>query len=290
MTHDTVLSSNKVSALRGGIGTMLLNANCISDRQCEKCSFREECLVQRMMYSRFDIKPDYITTGESVGYVYECENHKREFKKGDTLEFNLILFGKSIVHFSQYIQSVFALGQCGLGTNNSHFIISGIKNEDGEDILQNNNILMSNYKLSTLNEYVGKRLQCYDEKDISNLKITFHSPVTIKYRGEFIRQFDIDAIISSLVRRIEMLNYYEGKPLVGSHLIDNIPEIQKQHSYHENVNRYSSRHKENIKLHGLLGSLILNNVDNETLKLLLAGELLHIGKNTSFGFGRYTVD
>ena len=85
-----------------------------------------------------------------------------------------------------------------------------------------------------------------------------------------------------------MLNYYEGKPLVGSHLIDNIPEIKKQHSYHENVNRYSSRHKENIKLHGLLGSLILNSVDNETLKLLLAGELLHIGKNTSFGFGRYT--
>lgn len=290
MTHDTVLSSNKVSALRGGIGTMLLNANCIGDRQCEKCSFREECLVQRMMYSRFDIKPDYITTGESVGYVYECENHKREFKKGDTLDFNLILFGKSIVHFSQYIQSVFALGQCGLGTNNSHFIISAIKNEDGEDILQNNNILMSNYKLNTLNEYVEKRLKCYDEKDISNLKITFHSPVTIKYRGEFIRQFDIDALISSLVRRIEMLNYYEGKPLVGSHLIDNIPEIKKQHSYHENVNRYSSRHKENIKLHGLLGSLILNNVDNETLKLLLAGELLHIGKNTSFGFGRYTVD
>ena len=149
---------------------------------------------------------------------------------------------------------------------------------------------MSNYKLNTLNEYVEKRLKCYDEKDISNLKITFHSPVTIKYRGEFIRQFDIDALISSLVRRIEMLNYYEGKPLVGSHLIDNIPEIKKQHSYHENVNRYSSRHKENIKLHGLLGSLILNSVDNETLKLLLAGELLHIGKNTSFGFGRYTVD
>ena len=37
------------------------------------------------------------------------------------------------------------------------------------------------------------------------------------------------------------------------------------------------------------GVKALSNVDFETLSLLLAGELIHIGKNTSFGFGRYTV-
>ena len=290
MTHDTVLSSNKVSALRGGIGTMLLNANCIGDRKCEDCAFEDECLVQRMMYSKFDIKPDYITTGESVGYVFECENHKREFKNSDTLHFNLILFGKCIVHFSQYIQALFALGQSGLGTNKSHFVISGIKNEYGEDILKDNNILMSKYKVRTLKDYVDERMQAFYDRDLSNLKITFHSPVTIKHRGQFIRQFDMEAILNSLARRIEMLNYYEGTPIVGYHLIDSIPNITQQDSYNGNVKRYSSRHNERINLHGLLGSLVIDDTDEETLELLLAGELLHIGKNTSFGFGRYTVD
>lgn len=291
MTHDTVLSSNKVSALRGGIGTMLLNANCISDRQCEECYFIEECLVQRIMYSKFDVKPDYITTGESVGYVFECENHKRKFKCGDTLEFNLILFGKSIVHFSQYIQAIFALGQNGLGTNKSHFVITGIKNENGEDILHKGNILMSNYKVSTIDEYVTKRLNQYNDVNVfSKVKITFYSPVSIKHNGNFIQSFDAEAILNSLARRIEILNYYEGKPMVGKHLIDNIPELLNQDSYPEDVKRYSSRHNDKIRLRGLLGSLSLSNVDKETLALLLAGELIHIGKNTSFGFGHYIVD
>ena len=290
MTHDTVLSSNKVSALRGGIGTMLLNANCISDRICEECYFKDECLVQRIMYSKFDIKPEYVTTGESVGYVFECENHKRNFKSGDTLEFNLILFGKSIVHFSQYIQALFSLGQTGLGTNKSHFIIAGIKNENGENILYNNNILMSNYVVNTVNDYVQKRLSQYNNiNNFSNIIIKFHSPVTIKYQGNFIHNLSIESLLNSVVRRIEMLNYYEGNPIIGKHLIDNMPTMINQKSYPANIERYSSRHKDKYKLHGLLGSLTLTNVDEETLIILLAGELLHIGKNTSFGFGHYTI-
>jgi CRISPR/Cas system endoribonuclease Cas6 (RAMP superfamily) len=42
-------------------------------------------------------------------------------------------------------------------------------------------------------------------------------------------------------------------------------------------------------LRGIRGSCRLSDVDRTAMALLLAGELLHIGKNTSFGFGRYTV-
>ena len=37
LTEDTVLPVHKVSALRGGMGEMLLRANCIRDRKCESC-------------------------------------------------------------------------------------------------------------------------------------------------------------------------------------------------------------------------------------------------------------
>ena len=73
ITEDTRLPMNKVSAIRGGIGEMLLRANCIRDRQCGSCDFESECIVRRTLYSRFDEKPDFVTSGDSVGYVLECE-------------------------------------------------------------------------------------------------------------------------------------------------------------------------------------------------------------------------
>ena len=42
-------------------------------------------------------------------------------------------------------------------------------------------------------------------------------------------------------------------------------------------------------LKGIEGQLQMKEVVAETIPLLLAGELLHIGKNTSFGFGRYKL-
>lgn len=87
MTEDTRHPMNKVSAIRGGIGEMLLRSNCIRDRQCDRCDFESECMVRRTLYSGFDRKPDYVTSGDSVGYVLECENYEEDFCKGSVLEF-----------------------------------------------------------------------------------------------------------------------------------------------------------------------------------------------------------
>ena len=45
MLEDTKMPKTKVSALRGGMGEMLLRQNCIGDRQCERCYFQKTCLV-----------------------------------------------------------------------------------------------------------------------------------------------------------------------------------------------------------------------------------------------------
>lgn len=289
-THDTTLPPNKVSALRGGMGNMLLNANCIEDQNCNDCGFTDECLVQRMMYSKFHTKPDYVTSGESAGYVFECDNYKCHFKKGDSLSFNLLLFGKSIVYFSQYIQAFFALGQCGLGKNHSHYIISKIQNENLEDILNEGNIFMEYYQYNTVEKYIRQRTKELLQRPTGQyLKLIFLTPTTIKYKGKFISHFDMDAILSSISRRIEMLNYYEDHPVSGKELLTTTPTVIRENVEKSEVKRYSSRHNEKINLHGIKGEIDLTNVDQQTLSLLLAGEILHIGKNTSFGFGQYRL-
>lgn len=100
------LPVSKESAIRGGIGEMLLQANCLrDDRDCEKCEFESECIVQRMMYSRFEFKPVFMTRGDSVGYVIECEDYRKHFSRGNILKCNILLFGKNIAYVSQYVQA-----------------------------------------------------------------------------------------------------------------------------------------------------------------------------------------
>ena len=55
------------------------------------------------------------------------------------------------------------------------------------------------------------------------------------------------------------------------------------------VYRYSSTQDRKVALRGVKGDMELSELPQELLPVLLAGEILHIGKNTSFGFGRYRV-
>ena len=55
------------------------------------------------------------------------------------------------------------------------------------------------------------------------------------------------------------------------------------------VYRYSGTQDKKIALRGVKGEMKLSELPEELLRILLAGEIAHIGKNTSFGFGRYRV-
>lgn len=53
---------------------------------CAHCDFERECIVRRTMYFQFDKKSAFVTTGDSIGYVLECENYEEIFAAGDLLE------------------------------------------------------------------------------------------------------------------------------------------------------------------------------------------------------------
>lgn len=283
------MPEQKASALRGGIGEMLLRANCIGNRKCDECDFESECLVQRTMYSKFERKPDFITTGDSVGYVMECENYETEFSEGDCLRFSLILFGKTIVYFNQYLQAIFALGQAGVGKYKSRFQIARITNFRNEDILCGSDVYMGKYAMETICDYVRYRRKYLNKKGMGG-KLIFLTPLALKSQGKFINSFEIEAILKGIARRLYMLDCFEGIEAEQLRVQDmDIPEILEKRVDFTNVKRYSNRQNMSMELHGIKGEAILSYMDEDVLDLLLAGELIHIGKNTSFGFGKYMV-
>lgn len=285
----SVLPVSKASAIRGGMGEMLLRANCIRNRECDVCDFFRECIVQRTMYSQFDSKPDFITTGDSVGYVVECENYQKIFEAGDTLEFNLILFGKTIVYFNQYLQALFALGQNGLGKEYAKFVISQVRNTKGQPILDGTDVYMKYYQVETLEAYVDYRMKQIQQTGYPD-KMVFFTPLTQKFQGEFLKAFHMEAINKSIQRRLYMLNCFEGNEIEDFYRqIFQIPKVLEQNVKEIKVKRYSSRQDAKMLLKGIKGEILFDEIPEDVLELYIAGELIHIGKNTSFGFGRYKL-
>ena len=287
-SNDTILQRNKASALRGGMGEMLLRINCIRDRQCENCDFESECLVRRIMYSKMEIQPKFMTAGDSIGYVIECEDYRTEFYEGDVLKFNVLLFGKTIVYFGQILDAFFRLGMHGIGKDHSQYSIIEVTNTLNEPILNGNDIFMDRYRVSTLEDYVKYRLRHILKK--RTVEIQFKTPLSIKHRGEYIKEFDMEAIIAALKRRIFMLCCFEGIEVSQEEIYSgDLPQMNRQSHHMVQIPRYSNRKNEKMIIRGIEGNAEVERISEDLWPLLLAGELIHIGKNTSFGFGRFIV-
>lgn len=283
-TDEGSIPRHKTSALRGGLGQMLLAQNCFGDSsKCQECTLATSCLVQKVMYAKYAIKPEFVTK-ESMGFVMDCKDQSEYAVPGQRLTFTMTLFGNTVSYFSTILYAFTSFGAVGIGKDQVKFVIRKITNRSGESIMENGAIYMQNIKQETLQEYVEERLAETDKlQDI----IRFVTPLSMKFRGEMIRELHPAAVLEGVERRIYMLNCFEGIE-VERHPVayDNI-EVYREKSFPASVRRYSTTHQDGITLRGILGELYMEDLTVEQQKMLIAGEILHVGKNTKFGFGKY---
>lgn len=285
--EEGYVPQDKVSAIRGGIGEMLLRMNCIGRRDCENCSFRNECIVQRIYYHKPAIVPDFVTEKGNMGYLFECDNAYKYVEKGTVMEFSMLLLGDNIVNFSSILQAVYQFGMYGIGREGISFEIISIVNHRNESILYENNVRMDLLYPDYISDYIQKRIR---EEGISDrYSLRFETPWSQKYQGKFIHKISSEPFVDAVYRRCYLAHCMEGIPMNRAHPFRNQMHITKQKSWTDGILRYSSTHEEKIALKGIAGKAVLEDVSEEFLPYLFAAELLHIGKNTSMGFGKYTV-
>ncbi len=288
---EAKLPAYKVSMIRGGIGEMLMQQHCINGRLCDKegvCEYAQECIVQRIMYASPKEQLAFMQRGNSVGYVIECGNHQTDFNKDNLLTFHLLIFGKNIVYFNEYTQAIHLLGMQGLGKDKIKYKIEGIFNQKGEAILSGNDILLNRYQPEKVYDYaIRRRKELWQSGN--SFQVRLKTPLSIKYRGELIRELQEEPLKESLMRRIAILNSFEELEECVPEIESRFPVIAYQKTRWQEIPRFSFRNQEKIWLKGLIGDFLIENVSEDWLLLLCAGELVHIGKSVTFGFGQYIL-
>ena len=107
-SEEAQLPQHKVSALRGGMGEMLLRQNCVRDRDCEACEFKEACIVHHTLYTQMKKKPSFMHGNDSIGYLIECENYRMRFDHVDEALMKYLLAGE-LLHIGK--NSSFGFGR-----------------------------------------------------------------------------------------------------------------------------------------------------------------------------------
>lgn len=288
MPEDCQLPKHKVSAVRGGMGKVLLAQHCIQNGDCDGCGFQESCIVRNIMYAPFKIKPPFATQNESMGYVIDCASKKTDYRAGECLWAEFTLFGNTISYVMPIIYALTSLGGIGLGKEGALFQIAEITNRRRKPILREGCINMKNVLVETLEGYVQERMAHQDHT--GHLWLSLDTPCAVKHQGEFLQEFDGRSLVVTMLQKVSMYQLYEGKEAEKEYFEeDGFPRVKAQRLEQGTIPRYSTTQERKMHLKGVKGLLELEGCSEKVMKYLYAMEILHLGKNTRLGFGKVTV-
>lgn len=119
------------------------------------------------------------------------------------------------------------------------------------------------------------------------IKISFLTPLRIKKQNRFATD-DIELldILVSIKKRYQALHKLSDEKLDIS---QNFKVVSKNFRYQELVRR-SNKQDTKMNMGGLMGEMIISNIDKKTYELLKLGEIIGVGKSTVFGLGKITIE
>lgn len=128
-----------------------------------------------------------------------------------------------------------------------------------------------------------------------DVQLHLQTPLRIEQQGKLIKEQDMTAslFLRHLIRRVSFqigAQQADAFSLAEIHqfnaLADQAQEGERQLQWCD-WSRYSSRQKQKMTLGGLLGQLHLQQVPPQLLPFIYLGQWLHVGKESTFGLGKY---
>jgi len=282
------------SMLRGAFGHALRSLACMTRaKTCDGCELIANCPYPALFappapaahaLQKFSQVP--------VPYVIEPpEWGARLLAVGETFSFNQVLIGSALRELPLVVLAWRrALGR-GIGPGDGRAELLRVVHcaEAGETEIHrpDTGALLDHERKVSL-----RSTACADGHRAT---LRFHTPLRLQQNGRALPPEKLDArtLLMALARRASLLAEFH----CGAPLIEDFPALTaacaglreaKRLSWRD-WTRYSSRQQQKMALGGAVGDWTLEGELAPFLPLLRLGEWLHVGKETAFGLGRYTL-
>ncbi|MGE4286798.1 MAG: CRISPR system precrRNA processing endoribonuclease RAMP protein Cas6 [Phycisphaerae bacterium] len=280
----------KSITLRGAFGSNLRKTVCVNMRKdCSDCIVAKSCAYSYIFDGLISGETHFMKLYDNAPQPMVIETPFKTGEKwaiGDDFEFELLLLGKTIEYFPYIAYTILEMGKLGIGKDRIEFEVVSMQDFTGRKLYSN--------KANDITKPLTQELFWGEtENSTSNLRITFETPLRIRKEGKDSYAPTFKDIMLSTLRRFEILAYFYGNkesvPLFRR-LAHNCPNLPCNFATEPvSIGRYSCRQKARMHLRGIIGSATFEDVPAEYTELLNLAQILHIGKNTSFGFGKIKV-
>lgn len=295
------LPEYKGAVLRGGFGITFKRLVCSEPdpHACTPCRRRNACPYGYVFETSPPENSQVLRTLSDVPTPFVLEpplDRRTHYGPGDELEFRLVLVGRGIDYLPYFFVVIEELGRMGLGADRARYRMERVERVDPYSGERETLFSGADGLLVT-----GGR--CLSYADVAahaaglaadRMTLHFETPTRIKHQDRFVTQPEFQVLVRALLRRLSSLLYFHciqlWQPDFGQ-LIAEAKAVDLSVAQVDWVDweRYSTRQRQHITLSGFVGQVAYTGHLELFRQLLAVGELIHVGKGTVFGLGRYRL-
>lgn len=285
------LPAYKGSMLRGATMRGVRDLVCaFPDLECSDCRLRTNCVYSHIFETPVEaVGQQFDGSHAPHPYVFEPPlEGKRDYAPGDQLDFSLLLVGETAQKLPFLICAVERFEEYGLGGSRLSFTLRNVSDGHRDSLLDPTHADVIAPQPLDLSGRLAEILAA----DV--LTVRFVTPVRIQHRGSIARTVDFGLLIRNLLRRLSLLVSAYGRPVEDYDYDSAIGRASRASVTADrlrwvDLQRYSNRQGRHMRYGGLVGTMIVHDHWQEFAELLVLGEAMHVGKNTTFGLGQYRL-
>lgn len=286
------------STLRGVFGRALRQLSCVTrSKNCQDCPLQRTCPYPAVFEPP---KPDATSlkniTTVPVPYVIEPPAWgTRDYAPGEILSFGFTLIGHAQQHLPLCIMAWQRAFARGVGAGDGTAELLGVSHRSWQADGQEATTLVYQPGHTLIDHMQHVRLP--EETFVERITLQFETPLRLQLDGHALPPAKLTArtLLMALVRRVSLLaEIHGGKRLYSADEFSAMAEIAHQVKSHHNLTwrdwtRHSSRQRRAMQLGGCIGMWQLHGNLAPFQSLLWLGSWLHVGKEASFGLGKYRI-
>lgn len=276
------------ATLRGALGYVLKEAVCqVRNTPCQACYLRNVCpyvsVFEGLAPEGREILRKYPHIPQPFVLVLPASAEGRE--ESSQLAWGVRLFGEGTRFWPYVVHAFRMIGERGLGKQKIPYRLSHIT-----DALTGSNVWTP--ETDDWQDPVTRSASESRREELSFGESTliwkFETPVKLKTAGAVSA---LDIVLAGH-RRQRILQHFYGEPeeLETSHAYVESDQFRTEYSHLRpfQLRRFSGRQQRSMALHGLVGEIAITGPWAATGDWLQQIPILHLGKSTSFGFGKIT--
>jgi len=291
------------SMIRGSLFNSLRAIVCLTKNEiCKDCIVWQQCAYSYFFENPPEKQEAILKLGEGVPHPYIIEMpfpFTNFLEEGNAFAFKIILIGKSISFLPHLICAAIRMCEKGIGKDKIKFILDSVEVEkkDSSKLIIFDKKILKEHPIF----FRAESFFIEDKEKISANRISLHftTPVRIKHEGKLCSELSFGLFIKNVLRRITILSMLYSDEAIEEESIDiNAADLLEKSKLIRTISssmswvdltRYSSKQKMEMQLGGLMGKITFEGQINQFMPYIKLCEQLHIGKNTSFGLGKYQI-